>query len=111
MYYYTVIIIAVIIIGAAAAIYNFAKMGRDQQIKNIKQWLLYAVIDAERLLGSNTGKIKLRFVYDMFISKFKFMSYIISFDTFSMLVDEVLEEMRSLIETNDAVKAIVESDK
>lgn len=111
MDYYTLTIIGIVVFGLGAAIYNFAKMGRNQQIKNIKQWLLYAVIDAERLLGSNTGKIKLRFVYDMFISKFKFMSYIISFDTFSELVDEVLEEMRSLIETNDAVKAIVESDK
>ena len=107
----TVIIIGIIIIGVGIAIYKFVKMGRQQQINNIKQWLLIAVIEAERLLGSRTGKLKLRYVYDLFVTKFRFMSFIISFEQFSLLVDEALDVMRDLIDTNDAVKSIVNSDK
>ena len=109
--YYTLIIIAIIVIGAGAAIYKFAKMGRDQQIANIKEWLLVACLEAEKVLGSNTGRIKLRYVYDLFVTKFRFMSFIISFEQFSLLVDEALDVMRDLIDTNDAVKTIVNSDK
>ena len=105
MEYY--IIIAIITIGVGIAIYNFVKMGREKQIENIKEWLLFAVLEAEKVLGSKTGRIKLRYVYDLFISKFRVMAYFVSFDTFSLWVDEALDVMRDLIESNDAVKKMV----
>ena len=111
MDYYTVIIIAIVVIGLAAAAYNFFKLTKEQQINNIKEWLLVACLEAEKVLGSKTGRIKLRYTYDLFVSKFRFMSYIISFEQFSLLVDEALDVMRDLIETNEAVKKIVEGDK
>lgn len=78
------------------------------QRKNIKEWLLYAVTKAERELGSKTGKIKLRQVYDWFIVSFPITSKIISFNAFSRLVDIALEEMRHLLETNEQCKLYVE---
>ena len=111
MDYYTVIIIAVIVIGLVAAAYSFVNLTKEQQIKSIKEWLLLSCLEAEKLLGSKTGKIKLRYVYDLFVARFKFMSYIISFEQFSLLVDEALEEMRGLIETNTAIENLVEGDK
>ena len=111
MDYYIVIIIAIVVIGLVAAAVNFFRLTKEQQISNIKEWLLVACLEAEKVLGSKTGRIKLRYVYDLFVGRFKFMSYIISFEQFSLLVDEALEEMRGLIDTNDAVKAIVEGDK
>ena len=81
------------------------------QSSNIKEWLVYACTEAEKLLGSKTGKIKLRYVYNMFIEKYKFLAAIITFDQFSALVDAALIDMKVLIETNEAVKNLVEGGK
>ncbi len=81
------------------------------QSNNIKEWLVYACTEAEKLLGSKTGKIKLRYVYNMFIEKYKFLAAIITFDQFSALVDAALIDMKVLIETNEAVKNLVEGGK
>lgn len=100
------LIALIILLGLCAAgimICCFFKLSKEKQIEMIKQWLLLAVIEAEKQLGSGTGTVKLRYVYDLFINRFKFMSKIITFEMFSQLVDEVLETMRHLIETNVAV--------
>lgn len=78
------------------------------QRKNIKEWLLYAVIEAEKELGSKTGKIKLRQVYNAFVNTFPVFSKIITFDVFSKLVDSALEEMKKIIETNANCKKYIE---
>ena len=70
------------------------------QRKNIKEWLLYAVIEAEKELGSNTGKIKLRQVYSEFIRAFPLISKVLKFEYFSYLVDLALIEMKKLLNTN-----------
>ena len=75
-----------------------------------KEWLLGAVTEAEKELGSKTGKLKLRFVYDLFIAKFPIFSKLISFQGFSDMVDDVLVEMRKIINTNTAVFNYVTKD-
>ena len=75
-----------------------------------KEWLLGAVTEAEKELGSKTGKLKLRFVYDLFIAKFPIFSKLISFQGFSDMVDDVLVEMRKIINTNTAVFKYVTKD-
>ena len=79
--------------------------------KTIKNWLVYACIQAEKTFGSGTGKLKLRTVYDMFINQFPFMSVLISFDTFSKWVDIALVEMREMIEKNEHIKEVIVSEK
>lgn len=74
-----------------------------------KKWLLYAVLEAEKQFGSKTGVVKLRYVYTWFIEKYPVFSKFISFDTFSKMVDEVLVEMRHLIDTNIAISDYVKS--
>jgi hypothetical protein len=102
-----------IILGivAVAFIIAFFEMEREKQIQVVSNWLLYAVSIAEKELGGGTGKLKLRYVYDMFIDKFKFLSYIISFDYFSLLVDKALVEMRTIIENNKKIEAIISPNK
>ena len=108
-------IIALGIVGligiAIAAIYYFIKLGKEKQLEVVREWLLLAVIEAEKALGSNTGKIKLRYVYDLFITKFKYLSLVISFDQFSLLVDEALDVMRDMIISNKSIKDYVESNQ
>lgn len=75
--------------------------------KRIKQWLLQAVVQAEKELGSGTGKVKLSAVYDMFIARFPIVSKFISFNTFSSFVDDVLETMREILESNKSLKEYI----
>ena len=73
------------------SVLNFTRLPKAEQLEKVKQWLLIAVTEAEKALGSGTGKLKLAYVYDLFVAKFPWLVKIISFETFSSLVDEVLE--------------------
>lgn len=88
---------------------KFSKEPTEKKITMIKEWLLFAVIQAEKELGGGTGQIKLRYVWDMFIKTFPALAPLIPFDIFKALVDEALEEMRHLLETNMDVLYYVES--
>lgn len=102
------LIAAMALIGCfGLAIKKFVLMPSDKQLEKVKEWLLYAVTAAEKELGSGTGQIKLRYVYDMFIAKFKWTSKLISFSTFSALVDEALDKMKGLLEDNNDLKCYV----
>lgn len=102
--------IAIIVGIAAYAIYYFMNLSKEKQIEVVREWLLYACIEAEKALGSNTGKIKLRYVYNLFITKFKFLSLVISFEQFSLLVDDVLETMRDMIANNKNVENYINKE-
>lgn len=104
--------IAILIIAAVCVagyfLYTFIKMPTKSQLAQLKEWLLYAVAKAEKELGGGTGKLKLRYVYDMFILRFDLLSDVITFEAFSLLVDEVLEEFREMLETNTSVVNYIE---
>ena len=106
-YWWTIVVGIAAIIVVVYAIYAFAKRPTSEQIQKVKEWLLYAVIEAEKELGSGTGPVKLRSVYDMFITKFPKLSVFISFNTFSEWVDVALDYMEKLLTDNKDVKAII----
>ena len=89
-------------------IYQFIKLEKDKQIEIVKEWLLLAVVEAEKKLGGGTGQIKLRYVYDMFIEKFKFLALMITFEQFSIMVDMALDKMRLMLSSNEKLKDYVE---
>ena len=90
-------LIAVLTAGGYA-VYVFVKMPSDKQLNKVREWLLYAVTKAEKELGGGTGQIKLRYVYDMFVARFTWLARVISFEAFSMMVDEALERMKKMLE-------------
>ena len=87
----------------------FVKLPKEKKIANIKEWLKYAVVEAERELGSGTGQLKLRMVYDMAVKQFPFIVQLIPFDTFSKWVDEALDWMRGQLAENKAAQSYIES--
>ena len=89
-------------------IYQFIKLEKDKQLEIVKEWLLLAVVEAEKKLGGGTGQIKLRYVYDMFIEKFKFLALMITFEQFSIMVDTALDKMRLMLSSNKKLKDYVE---
>lgn len=110
-YWWIFLIIITIIVCGGYVIYKFLLTPSEEQLSKIKEWLLYAVTEAEKELGSGTGKIKLRYVYDLFLTKFTWLSKIIAFDTFSDMVDEVLETFRTLLNTNTNLQSYIASDE
>lgn len=108
--WFLLVALLAVLTSAGVSIYCFYKKPTSEQLQSIKEWLLYAVTEAERYLGGGTGQLKLRFVYDMFVEKFPHTSCLISFETFSGLVDEALEKMRSMLATNKAVETYVKGE-
>jgi hypothetical protein len=102
-----VIIIAIVAILIGIFAIWFFRLSKEKQMQIIKEWLLLAVIKAEKELGDGTGQIKLRFVYDLFIDKFRFVSMFISFSQFSDLVDLALITMKDMIANNNQVKEYI----
>lgn len=105
-YWHLIIIFASFTITLGVCIYKWLKQPTSTQIASIKAWLLYAVTEAEAMLGSKTGKLKLHMVYDMAIERFHWLS-VVSFDKFSEWVDEALDEMRSMLLKNESINKIV----
>lgn len=105
---WAVIVAALAILAVAiVAIVCFIGLPTSSQLKKVKEWLLWAVTEAEKELGGGTGQLKLRQVYDLFVTRFPWLAKLISFELFSTMVDEALDEMRHLLDTNTAVAAFV----
>ena len=104
-----IVTLVIVAIALVCGIIWFVKLPKDKKIANIKEWLKFAVVDAEKELGSGTGQLKLRMVYDMAVKQFPFIIRLIPFDTFSGWVDEALDWMRCQLAENKAAKEYVES--
>lgn len=107
-YMFVAAIAVSVVIGVVIG--KFLNLPTSAQIDKVKEWLLWAVTQAEKELGGGTGQLKLRQVYDLFVQRFPAVAKMISFDTFSLWVDEALDDMREMLKQNKAVKELVEGD-
>ena len=82
------VILAVVLIGGGIYVNGF------------KNWLVWAVSEAESTFGSKTGKLKLRYAYELAVERFPMIAKFIPFTVFSALVDSALDVMRDMIENN-----------
>ena len=101
------VIALIVVLALVYKIAVFMKSPSQNQLAQVREWLLYAVAQAEKKLGSGTGQLKLRYVYDLFILRFGTLARIISFETFSTLVDEALYTFRDMLRDNEAVSKYV----
>lgn len=69
-------------------------------VNGFKNWLVWAVTEAESLFGSKTGKLKLRYAYELAVERFPMAAKFIPFSLFSKMVDSALDIMRDMIENN-----------
>jgi len=108
--WYIILAVLAILAAAGIAVYRYFKLPSEEQIEKVRNWLLWAVTEAERELGGGTGKLKLRQVYDLFVSRFPWLAPVVSFQRFAELVDDALDEMRKLLKDNKAVQAHVSGE-
>lgn len=106
--WYLIVAAGAVVAAAVFAIKKFAGLPTEKQLENFKEWLKWAVTEAEKELGSGTGQLKLRMVYDMAVEKFPWIAKIVYFEEFSMWVDEALIWLKEQLESN---KAIIERVK
>ena len=106
-YWYIIVAVIAALVVAGVAIYRYFGLPSDAQLAKVREWLLWAVTEAEKELGGGTGKLKLRQVYDLFVTRFSWLARVVSFELFSDMVDDALEEMREMLKNNKAVKALV----
>ncbi len=106
-YWYIIVAIIAALVVAGVAIYRYFGLPSDAQLAKVREWLLWAVTEAEKELGGGTGKLKLRQVYDLFVTRFPWLAKIVSFELFSDMVDDALDEMREMLQNNKAVKQLV----
>ena len=104
------IVAAVALVGAAATVaYRFLGQPSEKQKEKIKEWLIWACIEAERGLQSGTGQLKLREVWNLFcaVPAFGWVARIISFDTFSGWVTEALSTVKRMLVENPRLASYV----
>lgn len=89
-----------LIIGGIVAVILIAM---TMWLMGFKNWLVWAVAEAEAMLGSKTGQLKLRYVYDLAVVRFPIMSKLLPFGMFSKLVDAALDVMNDMITNNSSI--------
>lgn len=70
------------------------------RFSSFKNWLVYAVSEAEKALGAGTGKLKIRYAYDLAIKQFPAIAKVIPWSLFSWLIDKALVIMNDMIKNN-----------
>ena len=103
--WFLIIALAAVLSCAGVAVYKFAGLPTEKQIKKLEEWLLYAVTVAEKELGGGTG------AYDWFVRTFPWLAKMISFEHFSKMVDGALEQMKKMLESNKAAKEFVKKEQ
>ena len=104
------LIAAAAVVGSCAAVaYRFLGQPREKQVAKVKEWLIWACVEAERQLKSGTGQLKLREVWSLFcaVPAFSWVAKIVTFKTFSGWVSDALAQAKEMIVNNDSLASYV----
>jgi hypothetical protein len=104
--WFLIIAFIAVISVVSVKIYKWCKMPNKEQMRQVQEWLLYAVAKAEENLGCGTGELKLRYVYDMFVTKFPAIAIFVNFDDFCIMVEEALTKFKELLANNTSISAM-----
>lgn len=80
------------------------------QFMSFKDWLVWAVTQAENKLGSGTGQLKLKYAYDLAIERFPIIAKVIPFALFSRWVDAALDKMKEMIVNNKTIAEVIRGE-
>lgn len=76
-------------------------------VNGFKNWLVWAVSEAEKTFGSGTGQLKLRNAYDLAVVRYPILAKLIPFSLFKWMVDKALDTMREMIEKNGKIAGVI----
>ena len=105
------LIVALITCGTVgiSLVFRFLGMPTEKQKAKVREWLIWACIEAERALRSGTGQLKLREVWNMFcaVPAFTWVARIITFELFSEWVSDALVEVKQMLVSNKVLAEYV----
>lgn len=95
------------------AVIRFTGLPTEKQKVKIREWLIWACIEAERELQSGTGQLKLREVWNKFcgIPVFATAAKFISFEMFSEWVKDALVKAKEMLVKNENLASYVYGDQ
>ena len=109
-----VLLALIVAVGALIwLIFRFFNLPTKKQVEKVKEWLIWACVEAEKRLQSGTGQLKLRQVYDMFcaVPAFTWIAKIVSFKTFSKWVSDALVTAKKMLIENSNLAEYVYGEK
>lgn len=95
--------VILVLVGIAAAVVFVvtliqASPTRRKQILN--SVLMSLAVEAERLYGAKTGQLKKQQVIAWLYARYKWLTWLISEESLSKLIDEVVEKMNAWMKSN-----------
>lgn len=111
--WYILVGIVALLAFVVYCVYTFVGLPTTKQKAKVKEWLVFACIEAEKSLQSGTGQLKLRQVYNMFCSvpAFTWVAKIVSFELFSKWVSDALVTVKEMLVSNSTLATYVYGDK
>ena len=97
------VIAAVIVLLTVYAVLKFLKLTPEQKLDRVKMALLYMVIEAEKELKRKTGQAKRSKVWNWIVENFPIISLFITEEKFDSMLEEALEKMRNMLESNSSL--------
>lgn len=95
--FYLIVAMVAVVITVAVFCERFTKLPKEEQIENIKHWLVWLCIEAEKELQTGTGQAKLKRVYSVVCTTFTWVVKLITFEEFSKYTDDALLEAKTMI--------------
>lgn len=110
--WFLIVAAVAVLVFLICLIFRFLGMPTEKQTEKIKEWLIWACVEAERSLQSGTGQLKLREVYNLFcaVPAFTWVARVISFDQFSVWVSDALLEVKQMLISNKVLAEYVYGD-
>lgn len=110
--WFLVVALAAVLGVSIWAVCRFAGLPTEKQREKIKEWLIWACIEAERELQSGTGQLKLREVWNKFcaVPVFAVTAKFISFEMFSEWVRTALTKAKEMLIKNESLAQYVYGD-
>lgn len=109
-YWYLIVIGIAIVSVCSIKVYEFFKKPSKEQLRKVQEWLVWAVAKAEEVLGSGTGQLKMKYVYDLFVSKYPAIAIFVDYEDFKAMAEKALEEFEELIKDNPAIAQLYEKE-
>lgn len=107
--WFLIVATVAVVASVICLVIRFMGMPTEKQKEKVMEWLKWACVEAEKKLQSDTGKLKLREVYDKFcaVPAFKWVAIIISFKQFEEWVSDALIEAKKMLASNTSLAKYV----
>ena len=98
VYFFCLIVLMTL---AVYTILGFLKLTPKQQMKKLQVALFYMVTEAEREMGSETGRVKRSMVWEWLVKRFPVITLFLTEEKYDELLEQALAEFRKLLESNE----------